>query len=161
MVETATLDAPDTLLLEEDVRHLLALMGFSEVAVRAVRGPDEYMRVTVEAGEAGRSLIGTHGSHLAALQHILRCLIQRRLGQPVRIIVDVNNYRARREQSLLNLAEQAARKAEHTGHTTVLEPMSAADRRAIHSALSQNKHVRTESVGEEPSRRVVIKPAFL
>jgi spoIIIJ-associated protein len=155
------LDGPAVALIEEHVRLLLATMGLEAAAVRCNLSGDEALRVTIEAGDDGRMLIGTHGIHLAALQHIVRCLLRRQIQQDVRIVVDVNGYRARRERSLLGLAEEVARKAQRTGQTVVLQPMSAADRRTIHTALATHKDIRTESLGDEPNRRVVVRPVFL
>lgn len=156
----AELDMPAVTLIEEHVRRLLTMMGLAKVNVRCVVEEDT-LHINIEAGELGRVLIGTQGSHLLALQHVVRCLLRRQLKEEVRIVVDVNGYRARREKSLFGLAEEVARKAHHTGRTVVLQPMSAADRRTIHTALANHKDITTESLGDEPNRRVVIRPVFL
>ncbi len=160
-IAPAHLDSPTIALIEEHVRRLLATMNIVDAAVRCDLTGEVTLRITIEAGEEGRALIGAHGSHLAALQHIIRCILRRQTSQDIRTVVDVNGYRARRERSLLGLAEEVARKAQRTGRTVVLQPMSAADRRTIHTALTDHKDIKTESLGDEPNRRVVVKPIFL
>lgn len=156
-----------TALIEERVRHLLALMGFSdlhiscalhkEIASSPVR---QRLDIAITAGTAGRLLIGTRGAHLQALQHIVRALLKRELTEQTRVTVDVNSYLSGRELILLGLAEEAARKAGHTGQAIVLPPMAAGERRTIHTSLAARPDVNTESVGTEPNRRVVVRPLF-
>lgn len=155
------MDIAGVALIEEHVRHILTVMGFTDVTVHCHVSEDNAIRVDINAGGAGRLLIGAHGAHLAAFQHVLRCLLRKHLQEDVRVIADINGYRLRRERSLLDLAQEVARRAQRTGRTVVLSPMSAADRRAIHTALSSHKDIKTESLGEEPNRRVVVKPVFL
>jgi spoIIIJ-associated protein len=163
------LDSRDLALVEEHVRQLMQLMGFSEAAVAcrlSERNDNTEERllelmVKIDAGDEGRLLIGTQGSHLFALQHLVRSLLRRQFDRGVHVSVDVNGYRARRERNLVSLAESAARQAKNQGRTIVLQPMEASDRRMIHAHLAPRQDVRTESLGEEPNRRVVIKPIFL
>lgn len=120
----------------------------------------ESIEVMVEAGEAGKMLIGAHGVHLLALEHIVRCVLRQQLPERVGVTLDVNGYRARRERNLAQLALAVADQAKASGRTVTLKPMGAADRRAIHTALSARRDVWTESTGEEPHRRVVVRPVF-
>jgi spoIIIJ-associated protein len=108
-----------------------------------------------------KNLIGTHGVHLEALQHVCRILLRRDFQEPVRLTVDVNGYYASREQTLLHIAEEAARKAGRTGRAVVLPPMGAGERRTIHTTLAARQDVSTASLGEEPNRRVVVRPVFV
>lgn len=149
-------------LIEEHVRHLLAMMGFSDARVRCVALEEGEIRIDIDGKEYGRLLIGTAGTHLIALQHIIRIVLRHHIkGEAPRIFVDVNGYRTRREQSLLELAKETAQKANDTGQTVMLSPMTAADRRAIHKALAEYEGIKTESLGQEPNRRVVVKPTLL
>jgi len=164
-----TLDSQALTLIEEHVRRLLDTMGFAHATVRcrhqntaatdAVNGA--ILHIELEAGDEGKLLIGNQGNHLAALQHIIRCLLRRQIDRDVYITLDINGYRARREQSLLSLAEATARRAKMQGRTIVLRPMAAADRRMIHTALASRQDISTESMGDEPNRRVIVKPIFL
>lgn len=155
------IDQQATELIEEDIRHLFDVMGFTDIRIRCALKEENTLMVNIDAGNDGRLLIGVKGSHLEAVQHIVRCVLRRRLNNEYRTIVDVNQYRNRREQSLVRLAEQAARKAQQTGRTIVMDAMSASDRRTVHTALAGNKNVHSESLGEDPNRRVVVKPVFL
>ena len=155
------LDEPARALLAEHVRKLLDMMGFPSVSVATAVDNENRLHINLMAGDDSRLLIGVKGNHLYALQHIIRCVLRAHFSQPVSIIVDVNNYRMRHEQSVINLARQSAKKAYQSGKTVVLQPMNAADRRLVHTELATQKQVQTESLGEEPDRRVVIRPIFL
>lgn len=153
-------------LIEEHIRYLLAVMGFADVRVScACRSlPADPARqqydIAITAGPAGRLLIGAHGAHLQALQHIVRALLKRELAASARVTVDVNSYRLDRERTLQHLAEEAARKAGRTGRAIVLPPMAAGERRTIHTSLAARADINTESLGTEPNRRVVVRPVF-
>lgn len=159
-VATINLSQADTELIAEHVRHLLATMGFSGATVRCQSLPP-HLYIHIEAGAEGKLLIGTQGTHLAALQHIIRSIMRSTLPAGTRTIVDVNNYRARREQELVEIAETAAQRALTQGQMITLPPMTAADRRVVHTALANRSDVRTVSLGIEPKRSVVIKPVSL
>ncbi len=147
-------------MIEEKVRHLLSVMSFDQVTIRShTVSPQVYIHI--EAGADGKLLIGPAGAHLAALQYIIRSLLRRILDPATRVLVDVNGYRARREQDLVVVAETAATKAIQQGQSVILPPMSSADRRAIHTALAGRTDVTTASHGEEPRRSVIVKPVFL
>ena len=152
-------DGPALSLIEEHVRRVLASMGFDQVTIYC-RYSEERLRIDIEAGEDGKLLIGTQGNHLTALQHVIRCLLRQQLNELVVTNIDVNGYRARRERGILDLAEAAAKRAQTTGRTVILKPMSPPDRRTVHTALASRSDVQTESTGEEPNRKVVIKPIF-
>jgi spoIIIJ-associated protein len=150
----------DTELIGEHVRHLLASMGFGSAKIRCQSKPP-HLYIHIEAGAEGKLLIGAHGAHLAALQHIIRSIMRSTLPAGTRILVDVNSYRAHREQELVAIAEAAAGKALMQGQTVNLPPMTAADRRVIHTALANRPDLRTISQGNEPHRSVVVKPVSL
>lgn len=103
-------------------------------------------------------LIGERGSTLRALEHVLRRVLRPLTGERTRIIVDVNAYRVRRTEVLRRQAREAARRARTTGRAVLLEPMNAADRRVVHLALATEEGIATESEGEDPQRRVIVRP---
>lgn len=162
---TTTLDQASLVLLAEHVRRLLAVMGIESATVQCQHKPGEHehglLLIAIEAGDTGKLLIGTQGTHLQALQHVVRTVLRRQLPPGTHVVVDVNGYRDRREQNLFQLAESAAQRAHHTGRTIVLDPMAAADRKVLHTALAQRHDVTSESMGDEPNRRVVVRPVFL
>ena len=104
-------------------------------------------------------LIGRRGEKLASLQHIVNLIVARREGQLNRIMIDVENYRGRREDQLRDVADRAAQRVAQSGKIIQLEAMPAMERRIVHLALAEHESVRTQSVGVEPNRRVVILPA--
>ena len=129
-------------------------------------------RVDVETGETSRlnvlgaesekeelgALIGRKGERLSALQHLVNLMLSRQMGAWTRVLVDVEDYRGRRERQLREIAERAAAKVVETGKMLQLEPMPALERRWIHLALKGNPDVATQSIGEEPNRRIVVLP---
>ncbi|MTI93897.1 MAG: protein jag [Firmicutes bacterium] len=136
--------------LEELIGH----MG-SQVRVEAVQ-EEETLFLNVYGRDLG-ALIGRHGQTLDALQYLTTLAVNKRAGKFVPLIVDVGEYRKKREESLARLAEQSARKVKKTGQKVTLNPMNAADRRIIHMTLSNDNAVNTYSVDDEPRRKVVIE----
>ncbi len=130
------------------------------------------VRVEVETGETSRlnvvadddekealgALIGRKGERLSALQHLVNLMLSKEIGSWTRVLVDVEDYRGRRERQLRELAERAAARVVETGKMLQLEPMSALERRWIHMSLRDHEGVATQSIGEEPNRRVVLVP---
>lgn len=139
----------------EFLRH----MGVEgEVIFRDRRGTDSpHLWLEILARENGL-LIGEHGSTLRAFEHVLRLVLRPVIGDGIRVIVDVNAYRIRRMELLRRRAREAERRVRTTGRAVVLEPMNAVDRRVVHLTLATEEGVRTESQGEEPERRVVVRP---
>ncbi|WP_299027306.1 RNA-binding cell elongation regulator Jag/EloR [uncultured Thermanaerothrix sp.] len=103
-------------------------------------------------------LIGRRSETLNALQYISSLIVSREMGVWVPLVIDVQGYRARRERQLRILARRMAEQAVLTGRRQVLEPMPANERRIIHLELRDHPEVMTESIGEEPNRKVTIVP---
>lgn len=103
-------------------------------------------------------LIGRQAETLNALQYIASLIISKEIGQSIPLVVDVEGYRSRRENQLRQLARRMADQAIKSGRRQILEPMPASDRRVIHIELKNNPEVTTESVGEEPHRKITILP---
>lgn len=104
-------------------------------------------------------LIGRRGDHLSQLQFLMNTLVNRKLETWTRVIIDVEGYRARREESLVGLADRVARQVSRSGRAVVLEPMPANERRIIHLTLKQHTDVATHSDGEGSARRITVEPA--
>ncbi len=149
--ERATLETAKTVLTE-----MLSLMGLQGTVEVASGG--ETSRLNVRGDDLG-ALIGRRGEKLASLQHIVNLIVGRREGQHHRIAIDVENYRGRREDQLRDVADRAAKRVLQTGKIIQLEAMPAVERRVVHMALLENPKVRTQSVGVEPNRRIVVLPA--
>lgn len=122
-----------------------------------VREDPEYLYVDVNGQEAG-ILIGHHGQTLDALQYLLNLVAGRGGEEGQRVLLDVEGYRKRREETLTRLASRLADRVRREGEPVSLEPMSAQERRIVHLALQDSPHVATTSEGDEPFRRVVIRP---
>jgi spoIIIJ-associated protein len=149
--ERSTLDTAQTVLTE-----MIALMGL-DATVEITRGGDT-ARLNVKGEDLG-ALIGRRGEKLASLQHIVNLIVGRREGQHHRIAIDVENYRGRREEQLRDVADRAAKRVVQSGKIIQLEAMPAIERRVVHMALLENPKVRTQSVGVEPNRRIVVLPS--
>jgi len=145
---------------KEILEQLMTHLGFTAFRVEVREG--ETSRLNVVGDEADRdalgSLIGRKGERLSALQHLVNLMLSRRTGQWTRVLVDVEDYRGRRERQLTELAQRAAERVIETGKMLQLEPMPALERRWIHLALRDHEGVVTQSIGDEPNRRVVVVP---
>lgn len=117
---------------------------------------DGTLAVDIE-GDGMGILIGHRGETLNAIQYLTSLVVNKDSKEYIRVTVDTENYRAKREQTLKELAEKMASKARRTGRRVVLEPMNPYERRILHAALQGNAYVTTRSEGEEPNRRVVIE----
>ena len=109
-----------------------------------------------EIGEDLGILIGKHGQTLDAIQYLTNLVAHKEVSGHCHIVVDVENYRARREETLINLAKRLAAKVKRNRQKVSLEPMNAFERKIIHTALHDDKHIVTESAGDEPFRHIVI-----
>jgi len=109
----------------------------------------------VEGAELG-ALIGRGGENLVALQQIVSAITSKSVGHTVHVPVDVEGYRKRREDQLREVARRVASRVKTTGQAVTLEPMLAYERRIVHLAVQEQPGIKTESVGMDPNRRVVI-----
>ena len=136
------------------LKELTHLMG---VEVDVAVGNDAEGNVFVKmTGDTLGILIGRRGETLDALQYLTSLKINRGQENYTRVTLDTENYRAKREDTLVRLANRMANRAVKTGRKVSLEPMNPYERRIIHSALQGNEAVDTHSEGEEPNRHVVI-----
>jgi len=102
-------------------------------------------------------VIGRRGETLDALQYLLSLVINKNTEQYTRVVLDVADYRSKREETLQRLARRVADKVAKTRRSITLEPMNPYERRIIHSTLQEYKNIDTQSIGEEPNRKVVIR----
>ena len=142
----------------EVLRRLLALMEIpAEVEAAASDEPEQaWLKVS---SEAGGLLIGRRGQTLDALEYLVNRVADRQEQGARRYLVDVEGYRERRSRELREAAVRLAARARQTSRPQTMDPLSARERRVVHLALSADATVTTRSVGEGPSRRVVIYPA--
>src|SRR5215204_388737 len=138
---------------------LMGHLGF-DASVEVAAGETSRLNVVANGDdrEALGALIGRKGERLSALQHLVNLMLSKEMGTWTRVLVDVEDYRGRRERQLRELADRAAARVVETGKMLQLEPMSALERRWIHLSLRDHPGVATQSIGEEPNRRVVLVP---
>jgi spoIIIJ-associated protein len=141
----------------EILEELMRLLGF-DVRIEVESGDTSRLNVVGndDSHEALGALIGRKGERLSALQHLVNLMLSRRMGEWTRVLVDVEDYRGRRERQLRDIANRAAARVVETGKMLQLEPMPALERRWIHLALRDHPDVATQSIGEEPNRRIVV-----
>ena len=118
---------------------------------------DEYYIIIEIIGENTNSLIGYRGDTLNALQTLLSSIANKEIEEKVRVILDISGYKDKRKKVLEELADKISKTVIKTGKKVTLEPMPAYERKIIHSRLQNNKKVTTESVGEEPHRKIVVE----
>jgi spoIIIJ-associated protein len=141
------------------LEQLLGHIGYA-ARVEVETGETSRLNVVGEAEEREElgALIGRKGERLSALQHLVNLMLSREMGTWTRVLVDVEDYRGRRERQLREIADRAAKRVVETGKMLQLEPMPALERRWVHLALKSNPDVATQSIGEEPNRRIVVLP---
>lgn len=141
------------------VSKILELLGSSAVCtLRNAHDPQSGgPQIDIEGDDAGL-LIGRRGETLRALQFVVNVIVNKDREDSVRVLLDVEEYRARRQRALSELAERVADKVASTGRSITLESMPPAERRIIHLALADNPRVTTESTGWGTDRRVSINP---
>lgn len=120
-----------------------------------IHSDENYIYVEMKGEDAG-TFIGYRGETLNALQTILTSIANKHLETKAHIILDIANYREKRQKSLEELADKLSKTVIRTGKQLTLEPMSAYERKIIHNRLQASEQVKTYSIGEEPYRKVVI-----
>ncbi len=142
--------------IKQIIEELLKVMDF-EGEVELDNRESDFVRLNIVSPEAG-FLIGRSGENLRALQQVVRALANKKLGEAVRFIIDVNDYQKSRLELLREMARDLAREAIEQKISKWLAPMNAYERRAIHLELADFSGIKTESEGEGEERRVVIRP---
>lgn len=141
--------------IKETIMDITKKMGLT--ANLEVRRRDENITIKIFS-DHNAVLIGRNGSTIEALQTIIRQIIYNKTKTFISIILDVENYKDKKNHSIEILAKKVAREVAKTKFETKLDSMNSYERRIVHSTLANDKYVYTESVGEEPNRCVVIKP---
>ena len=141
--------------VEQFIKGLLEHMG-SQAVPHAVKGEDNTYRVELVGEDLGY-LIGRRGDTLDAIQHLTNYAVNREVEGHIRVNVDAEDYRAKREDSLRKYARKKAQQVLKVRRRTTLEPMNAYERHVIHATLQEMDNITTYSTGTEPNRRVVIE----
>ena len=141
--------------IKDTVTEITKMMGMS--VNLEVRRRDDNITIKIFS-DHNAVLIGKNGRAIEALQTIVRQIVHNETKEYIGVILDVENYKEKRVKNLEYLAKKVAKEVKETKVETKLDSMNSYERRIIHSILSDNKYVYTESVGEEPNRCVVVKP---
>ena len=140
--------------LEKFLRDVAEQMGID--LDFSVKAGDELVFVEITGKDTG-TIIGKRGSTLDAVQCLASYVVNKDSDKYIRVILDAENYRAKREKTLVNLANRLAGKVERTGRPTTLEPMNPYERKVIHCTLQNHPKVKTRSEGKDPYRKVIIE----
>ena len=142
---------------KEISEKLLKLLGVEAKVEAAEDKENEAIKVQIETTEAG-ILIGYHGETLSSFQLILGIMVSRKIGEWIRILVNIGDYREKREEILRRMALTAAQRAKFANEPVTLPSLSGGERRIIHLVLAGHPDVISESEGEEENRRLIVKP---
>lgn len=152
------MDEKTTDIIKQTIEKILAQMGFtSSVSATKVAEQEVIFAITTQNDDS-HLLIGQYGVNLQALQHLARLIVRKQLPEKIHFSLDVNDYRLQKNQSILEMAQQAAREAIEKNQAVTMRPMSTYERRLVHLELLKNSAVSTESVGEGEDRKLVVKP---
>lgn len=145
-------------LIKDTIESLILKMGFSgEVEIQDA--DEDGIVCNIVTGDDSHFLIGQHGVNLQAIQHISRLIVRKKTDEKIKFLLDINDYRKQKNQSVIEQAKAAAQEAIDQRRAVVMKPMSTYERRVVHLELSKDKRVVTESAGEGESRKVIVKPA--
>jgi spoIIIJ-associated protein len=147
--------------ITEAVKKMVGFMNLEcQVELREELNPDNRINVVVSmyTPDNARFLIGKNGQNLKAFEHLIRSMFLKDAKETVGISVDVNDYRRSRAVYVVDQAKQAVSRVRNTQKAEVLLPMSAYERRVVHMELASCPDITTESIGDEPDRRIVVKP---
>jgi spoIIIJ-associated protein len=149
--------------VKDIIKELVEKMGFScEVEMKSENDGEKESIVCNIKTEDSNFLIGQYGVNLQSLQHVSRLIVRKKFpDQRISFILDVNEYRQEKNQSVVKIAQEFAEQAISEKRAVVMRPMSPYERRIVHLELSKNDKVSTDSIGEAEDRRVVIKPIEL
>jgi len=148
----------DTDAIKSEIRTLLDQLGYGQAIYTIDAHQGLTSRFNVQLSGEANMLIGERGANLAALEHIVKKILRRRNGTEHKFTLDINNYRLERLEQLKQDVKAAAKEVRLYSKHVPLRSMSAFERRVVHLLLVEYPDIATESVGEEPNRRVVIKP---
>ncbi len=154
------MDEQTTTLIKKTIEQLLGNMGFSGTVTLLKTDEDDAI-YAISTESDSHLLIGQHGVNLQAFQHIARLIVRKQLPDKVRFSIDINDYRQQKNQSIIELANQAAQEAITQHRSVVMRPMSTYERRLVHLELSKNSGVATESIGEGENRKIIVKPSTM
>ncbi len=156
VVEDGITKAEQDFIADTGKEFLLGMFGKMGLSVQIEKLTTKDKITFQVHGEDLGILIGKHGQTLDAIQYLTNLVANKEVRRRCQIVVDVENYRSRREETLIQLAHRLGAKVRRTRQKIALEPMNAFERKIIHVALQNEKHIKTDSEGQEPYRHIVI-----
>jgi spoIIIJ-associated protein len=154
LYEVKKLEPAENHPLEGFLRDIAEKMGID--LDFSVKAGEELVFVEITGKDTG-TIIGKRGATLDAVQCLASYVVNKENGKYTRVILDAENYRSKREKTLVNLANRLAGKVERTRHSVTLEPMNPYERKVIHCTLQNHPKVKTRSEGKDPYRKVIIE----
>jgi len=156
-------------LIKETVVELLNIMGLEvsieEERIEDIGGEQEVYTINLMADDPNL-LIGQYGSNLQSLQHLANIIIRRRIleesgaeneNREIKFNIDVNDYKKQKRESIIKLVDTVANQVAYNKNSVALRPMSAYERKVVHMEISSRDNLTTESVGDDLTRKVIIK----
>lgn len=146
--------------IREAVKKIVSYMNIEcqvEVA-KEVGSNSKNVLVSIYTPDNAKFLIGRDGQNLKALEYVVRNMFAKDIGSECGLAVDVNDYKKSKANYVIDLARQAVMRVRNIQKAEALQPMSSYERRLVHMELASYPDIATESIGEEPQRRIVIKP---
>ncbi|MBI2057583.1 MAG: hypothetical protein HYT63_01210 [Candidatus Yanofskybacteria bacterium] len=157
--------------LQSVTKDVLEKLGYqAEVNIFSNEKDQELKVVAINSNEDLSALIGKNGQNIKAVEHVIKLLYFRKFNlsnedaassKPLAFMVDINDYRKLRVQQVIDKALEVANRVKVSKKAEALDPMSSYERRLIHVELASHPDLETESIGEEPERRVVIRPLII
>jgi spoIIIJ-associated protein len=141
--------------LQKSINALLERMGFS-YTLEVQEGPEEVWFLIHTNNSS--LLIGEGGKNLSALNHVVRRIAEKQFPEPVRFLIDINDYHKKRVEEIKDAARMHAQRVRYFKKDVEMKPMTAYERRIVHTVLQEYPDIKTESLGVGFERRVVIKP---
>ena len=156
VVEDGITKAEQDFIADTGKEFLLGMFGKMGLSVQIEKLTTKDKITFQVHGEDLGILIGKHGQTLDAIQYLTNLVANKEVRRRCQIVVDVENYRSRREETLIQFAHRLGAKVRRTRQKIALEPMNAFERKIIHLALQNEKNIKTDSEGQEPYRHIVI-----
>ena len=146
-------------LIKKTTQEVLDKMGFeAKISItNSIDNNRETFTVEIDSPDS-KFIIGKHGNTLVSLQHILKLLVRAKTDKYINFFIDINGYTKQQDDYIGNIAREMAEEALVNGRAITLEPMNAYERRLVHLELEKNEKVKTESIGEDDNRKVIISP---
>ncbi|MFH0739595.1 MAG: R3H domain-containing nucleic acid-binding protein [bacterium] len=143
-------------MIEEIIEEFFEKMTLP-ITIESCKNDGQLLKVALSSSDA-QTLIGYQGSNLSDIQSLLARILRKKINQEILLDLDINGYKSDKEQRFCDLAQDAADEAVATGREKVLFPMNAFERRIIHTELTKRSDVKTESIGQGDTRKVVVFP---